>query len=153
MKDSKATGGSFKKYWNWEQEIKRSSFLKFMNYWWQGIGNWLVRLMKTIPGDNAIFVRKSLFEELDGFSDLWICEDFDFIKRLKRYGRKNVVYIRSAVLTSARRFEKYGYLRTFFYWFFIYWFWWLGMSSAGLEYRFKKYSLIPEKGNRIFLRF
>ena len=120
LKNANIVGGGFKKNWYWSSQVKRSYFLKFMNYWWQGLGNWLVRLLKTFPGDNAIFVRKRVFEESNGFSHLWICEDFDFIRRLKRYGRKRIRYIGSTVLTSTRRFERYGFFNTIFSWFFIY---------------------------------
>jgi hypothetical protein len=124
-----------------------------MNYWWQGLGNWLVRLLRTFPGDNAIFVRKRVFEELKGFSYLWICEDFDFIRRLKRYGRKKIRYIGSTVLTSTRRFERYGFFNTIFSWFFIYWLWRLGMPQNSLKYRFTKYSTLPKRGNKLYLNF
>jgi glycosyltransferase involved in cell wall biosynthesis len=132
-------GGGFKKYWNWNPMIKRSSFLKFAAFWWQGIGNWLVRLLRTFPGDNAIFVRKSIYEELQGFRPLWICEDFDFSHRLKKYGKERFIYIRSAVLTSTRRYEKYGFFSINLRWFWIYWFWRLGMSQKRLKVKFKNY--------------
>ena len=153
LRNSDAVGGSFKKYWNWNPKVKRTSFLKFMSFIWQGFGNWLVRLLKSFPGDNAIFVRKEIFNNLNGFRPLWICEDFDYIRRLKKYGKKKVIYIRAAVLTSTRRFERYGFFRLNYMWFWIYWFWRLGMSQERLKARFSKYSIIPEKGNRLVLRF
>jgi glycosyltransferase involved in cell wall biosynthesis len=146
MKDPKNVGGGFKKSWNWSSQLKRSRFLKFLTFWWQGLGNWIVRLVKTFPGDNAIFVRKKVFEELNGYFPMWICEDFDFIRRMKKYGRKRVRYIRSFVYTSARRYEKYGFLKVNFTWFWIYLFYRLGMSQTGLYKHFKKYSTIPDKG-------
>ena len=153
MKDPKIVGGGFKKDWNWSPNIKRTSFLKFSNYFWQGLGNWLVRLFKSFPGDNAVFVRKSIFEELKGFKPLWICEDFDFVQRLKKYGKQHILYIPSAVLTATRRFEKYGFFNVIFIWFFIYWLWRLGMSPCRLRVRFNKYSTIPKKGNKTYMRF
>ena len=111
LKTTNAIGGGFRKYWNWSPKVKRTSFLKFMSYWWQSLGNWLVDLFKNFPGDNAVFVRKNIFNELNGYSQMWICEDFDFSRRMKRYGKQSIVYIRSAVLTSTRRFEKYGFFR------------------------------------------
>ena len=93
MKNSEIIGGGFKKRWNWKPDIKRSSFLKFMSFLWEGTGNWLVRLLKTFPGDNAIFVRESIFHEIRGFDPLWICEDFDFIRRIKKLGRRRISFI------------------------------------------------------------
>jgi len=139
--DAKVIGGGFKKDWNWNPKVKRSSFLKFVNYWWQGLGNWLVRLLRTFPGDNAIFVRKSIYKEINGFRPLWICEDFDFSRRLKKYGKRRFIYIPSPVLTSTRRYEKHGFFYTNFIWFWIYWLWRLGMSQERLRVKFKKYFL------------
>jgi rSAM/selenodomain-associated transferase 2 len=153
LRNPKVIGGGFKKYWNWNPIVKRSSFLKFACFWWQGLGNWLVRLLRTFPGDNAIFVRKSIYNAITGFRPLWICEDFDFSHRLKKYGKKRFIYIRSAVLTSTRRYEKYGFLRVTLKWFWIYWFWRLGMSQKRLKVKFIDYMTIPEKGNRKYLRF
>ncbi len=153
MKDPAKIGGGFKKNWNWNPKIKRTRFLKFMNYLWEGFGNWLVRSVKVFPGDNAIFTRKHIFKELNGFKPLWICEDFDFSYRLKKYGKRKVVCIPSAVLTSTRRFEKYGFFRIIMIWFFIYWLWRLGMDPDRLKVRFNKYSTIPERGNIAHMRF
>jgi rSAM/selenodomain-associated transferase 2 len=68
------------------------------------------RISRTGTGDQAIFVRKKIFESLGGFSDLPICEDLDFARRLKRAGR--VACLRSKVTTSARRWRKGGIMRT-----------------------------------------
>jgi len=138
LKNPNIIGGGFKKNWNWKPIFKRSSFFKFAAFWWQGLGNWLVRLLRTFPGDNAIFVRKSIFEELKGFRPLWICEDFDFARRLNKYSKDRFICINSAVLTSTRRYEKYGFFYVNFYWFWIYWFWRLGMSQEHLKVKFTK---------------
>jgi rSAM/selenodomain-associated transferase 2 len=153
LKDSNIIGGAFKKYWNWNPVIKRSSFLKFVSSVWQKYDNWQVRLLRTFPGDNAIFVRKVIFEEMNGFRPLWICEDLDFSHRLKKYGKKRSIYIESAVLTSTRRFEKYGFFNLIFTWLRIFWFWRIGMSPRRLEAKFNKYPTIPEQGNKTSLRF
>ncbi|MFX0077244.1 MAG: glycosyltransferase [Candidatus Hermodarchaeota archaeon] len=135
--DPKVIGGGFKKNWNWNPRIKRSFCFKLATFWWQGLGNWLVRLLRTFPGDNAIFVRKLIYKELKGFQPLWICEDFDFSRRLKKYGKDRFICMNSAVLTSTRRFERYGFLYVNFYWFWIYWFWRFGMSQKRLKDKFK----------------
>jgi rSAM/selenodomain-associated transferase 2 len=68
------------------------------------------RISRTGTGDQAIFVRKNIFESLGGFPDMAICEDLDFSRRLKRIGR--VACLRSKVMTSARRWRKGGIMRT-----------------------------------------
>jgi rSAM/selenodomain-associated transferase 2 len=153
LTDPNIVGGGFEKSWNWNPHIWRSSFLKFAIFWWEGLGKWLVRLLRTIPGDNAIFVRKKVFEEVAGFRPLWICEDFDFSRRLKKFGKKRFISIRSAVLTSTRRYERYGFFNVNLTWFWIYWLWRLGMSQKRLKVKFAKYVTIPETANKRFLRF
>ncbi len=68
------------------------------------------RISRTGTGDQAIFVRRKIFEALEGFRDIPICEDLDFARRLKRAGR--VACLRSKVVTSARRWRNGGIMRT-----------------------------------------
>ncbi len=68
------------------------------------------RLSRTGTGDQAIFVRRDVFERLGGFPELELCEDLEFSRRLKRAGR--VACIRSRVTTSARRWNRDGLART-----------------------------------------
>ena len=68
------------------------------------------RVSRTATGDQAIFVRKSVFDALGGYPDIPICEDLDFARRLKRAGR--VACLRARVTTSARRWRRGGILRT-----------------------------------------
>jgi len=53
-------------------------------------------------GDQAIFVRRTIFEELGGFRERDSFEDLDFARRMSRLGR--VVTLRPAVISAARRF-------------------------------------------------
>ena len=68
------------------------------------------RISRTATGDQAIFVRRAVFEALGGFPDLDLCEDLDFSRRLKRAGR--VACLHSRVTTSARRWRRDGLART-----------------------------------------
>lgn len=61
-------------------------------------------------GDQAIFVRREVFERLGGYADIPLMEDLDFARRLKRSGK--VVRIPAKVMTSARRWEKDGLVKT-----------------------------------------
>ncbi|MBI3951279.1 MAG: TIGR04283 family arsenosugar biosynthesis glycosyltransferase [Acidobacteria bacterium] len=60
-------------------------------------------------GDQGIFVRRSIFEQLAGFEEIPIMEDVDFLRRLRKTGR--VVLIKRAVTTSARRLLAHGLVR------------------------------------------
>ena len=68
------------------------------------------RITRTATGDQAIFVRRSVFEALGGFPDFDLCEDLDLSRRLKRAGR--VACLHSRVTTSARRWRRHGLART-----------------------------------------
>ncbi|MEH1976754.1 MAG: TIGR04283 family arsenosugar biosynthesis glycosyltransferase [Nostoc sp.] len=61
-------------------------------------------------GDQAIFLTKEIFQQIGGFSELPIMEDFELMRRLKRIGR--VVIIPTPVVTSARRWLQKGVLKT-----------------------------------------
>jgi hypothetical protein len=61
-------------------------------------------------GDQGLFLARSLFEELGGFADLPIMEDYEFVRRLRRRGR--IVTVAEGALTSGRRWERLGVLRT-----------------------------------------
>jgi len=61
-------------------------------------------------GDQAIFVRRKTFEVLEGFRDLPIMEDYDFVQRLRRRGRIRTLPL--SVVTSARRCTERGIWRT-----------------------------------------
>jgi len=70
------------------------------------------RLTKVATGDQAIFVRRKIFEEIGGFPDIPLMEDIAFCRALKRKGK--VACLRSRVITSARRWETAGVWRTIF---------------------------------------
>lgn len=61
-------------------------------------------------GDQGLFFEKRVFDELGGFSDMPIMEDFELVQRLRRRGR--IVTVPETVITSARRWKKLGLLRT-----------------------------------------
>lgn len=59
-------------------------------------------------GDQSIFVRRSVFDQIGGFADLPVFEDFDLCQKLKSVGKMRCV--RPSVRSSARRFHKRGVL-------------------------------------------
>jgi hypothetical protein len=61
-------------------------------------------------GDQAIFLKSHVFDDIGGFQNLPIMEDFELILRLKRLGRIAIIPV--PVLTSARRWQKLGVLKT-----------------------------------------
>lgn len=57
-------------------------------------------------GDQGIFVRRSIFEQLGGYREIPIMEDVDLLRQMRRQGR--VALIDLPVTTSARRFLRHG---------------------------------------------
>jgi rSAM/selenodomain-associated transferase 2 len=68
-----------------------------------------VRLFDLAYGDQALFVRRAVFEELGGYRELPLMEDVDFIRRLRRRGRLEHAVV--PAITSARRWERDGWVR------------------------------------------
>ena len=100
LRHSDVAGGCFSARWSSD-----SAALRFHAF---GM-NLRTRLFKRCYGDQAIFVRKSVFDRCGGFPDWPLFEDAELVSRMKRTGRFRV--LRSAVTMSARRFEKAGILR------------------------------------------
>jgi len=68
------------------------------------------RLTGVATGDQAIFVRRTVFARLGGYPPLPLMEDVAFCRALKRTGR--LACLRATVVTSARRWERHGLVRT-----------------------------------------
>jgi rSAM/selenodomain-associated transferase 2 len=75
---------------------------------------WLMNLRSRITSiataDQAIFVERGLFEAVQGFPEIDLMEDIAMSKILRRTGKPLCLWHR--VLTSSRRWEKNGILRT-----------------------------------------
>jgi hypothetical protein len=81
-------------------------------------------------GDQAIFVRRDVFERLGGYAPIVLMEDIELSARLKR--RQRPARVRAPVVTSARRWEQHGILRTVLRMWRLRLLYWLGMSPARL---------------------
>ena len=68
------------------------------------------RLSAIATGDQGIFVRRSLYEQVGGIPPLPLMEDIAFSRALKHHGRP--ACIRQRLLTSARRWQRHGIART-----------------------------------------
>lgn len=71
---------------------------------------WRSRLFQLPYGDQAIFLKTSVFQDIGGFPELPIMEDFELVRRLKRLGRIAIAPV--AVCTSDRRWQQLGILKT-----------------------------------------
>lgn len=67
-------------------------------------------IFRWLYGDQGLFMERRVFNEAGGFAPLPIMEDFELVRRLRQRG--SVVMLRDAAITSARRWEQLGIIRT-----------------------------------------
>ena len=72
--------------------------------------NMRARLLKLPYGDQALFVRRAIFDALGGYRDIPIMEDVDLVKRLRKRGRLR--HLDASVTTTPRHWAKLGPLLT-----------------------------------------
>ncbi len=60
-------------------------------------------------GDQAIFIRKSYFDEIGGYKEPCLFEDLELMKRIRKLGGR-ITILGDPVATSSRRWQKEGVL-------------------------------------------
>jgi rSAM/selenodomain-associated transferase 2 len=68
------------------------------------------RVTGIATGDQAIFVKREAFDAAGRFPEIPLMEDIALTKRLKRTSRP--LCLRERAITSGRRWDKHGVLRT-----------------------------------------
>lgn len=81
--------------------------LRFISF----LDNFRCARSRIIYGDQALFVRRTLFQELGGFPNQPILEDVAFCERLIKFTNPLLLY--PPVVTDARKFVKMGIWRSF----------------------------------------
>ena len=81
-------------------------------------------------GDQAIFMRRALFDAVGGFPDQPLMEDVEISRRLRAVSRP--VCLRAKVRTSGRRWESRGVWSTIFLMWRLRWRYWRGEPAAAL---------------------
>ncbi len=84
------------------------------------------RLTGIATGDQAVFVRTSVFRALQGFAPIPLMEDVELSKRLRSLSRPYCVG--DPVITDSRRWEQGGAWRTIFLMWRLRWRYWRGES-------------------------
>jgi rSAM/selenodomain-associated transferase 2 len=102
------------------------------------------RLSRTGTGDQAIFLRREVFERIGGYRDIPLCEDLDLARRLKRAGR--IACLRSCVTTSARRWREHGVVATTARMWFVRAAFLLGVPPARLAHLYKRGGAVENEG-------
>lgn len=83
-------------------------------------------------GDQAIFVRRAVFERMGGFADIPLMEDIEFTRRLKQAGPRAA--LPDEVVTAFRRWEQQGPLRTILLMWTLRFLYWIGVSPHRLQH-------------------
>ena len=71
------------------------------------LGSLRSRLNRIPYGDQAIFVRRDYFNKIGGYKDVPLMEDVEFMRRIKRSGKKILIF-HDRVMTSPRRWKGEG---------------------------------------------
>jgi rSAM/selenodomain-associated transferase 2 len=97
-----------------------------------GFMNLRSRLTSVSTGDQAQFIQRQAFVEMNGFPEQSLMEDVEFSKRA--YGKFGApLNLSATVLVSARRWHKHGFFRTVFLMWRLRWQYWRGASPEALH--------------------
>ena len=91
--------------------------------------NWRSCLSGIATGDQAIYLTKSLYQDIGGFAQIGLMEDIELCSRLIKWTKPDC--LKASVFSSARRWENNGIIRTILF-----------MWSMRLQYFF---GVSPEK--------
>ncbi|MFA0811830.1 TIGR04283 family arsenosugar biosynthesis glycosyltransferase [Microbulbifer epialgicus] len=97
--------------------------------------NWRSRLSGIATGDQAIFVRRSLFEKIGGFARQPLMEDVELSRQLVKIARPYCLH--QKVSTSGRRWQKFGVLRTVLLMWRLRFDYWRGVPAKSLAKRYE----------------
>ncbi|MEM7782561.1 MAG: TIGR04283 family arsenosugar biosynthesis glycosyltransferase [Planctomycetota bacterium] len=121
-------------YGCFRQQIDHSATI----YRWIELGNeWRVKWQGLVYGDQAMFVTRKLFDQVGGFPEIRIMEDFEISRRLSR--RHRPIILTGPVVVSSRRWNQNGPVRQTFR------NWWLstafrlGASPEWIETQYRRH--------------
>jgi glycosyltransferase involved in cell wall biosynthesis len=93
-----------------QSKRKRERFL--FNFFY----NWPIIIFEKVlsHGSQAILVKREIFKEVNGFDEnIKFAEDHNLVRKIKKIGRFGIIKS-IKILSSIRRFEKDGWLSTYF---------------------------------------
>ena len=70
------------------------------------------KLFNYATGDQVILVENIFFDKVAGYKEIYLMEDIELSNRIKKLSKPKI--IKGLAITSSRRWEKYGFLRTIF---------------------------------------
>ena len=92
-------------------------------------------LTGVATGDQAIFVKRNIFESVNGYSNLPLMEDVDLSKKLKKLSKPNC--LKEVLTTSSRRWEEKGIFSTVLLMWKLRFLYWLGVSADKLVEQYR----------------
>lgn len=101
LMDAQTVSGAFRFRTDWDRPLIRRI---------EVLANLRSQLLKLPYGDQGLFVRRLLFEEIGGFPPVPVAEDLLLVRRLSRKGRIRI--LPSEAKTSSRRWKDMGIFRT-----------------------------------------
>ncbi|TVP93290.1 MAG: glycosyltransferase [Thioalkalivibrio sp.] len=93
-------------------------------------------LTGIVTGDQGLFVTRSAFDAVGGFPGIPLMEDVEMSRRLKRQAGRPAC-VRSPVVTSSRRWEERGVVRTILLMWRLRLAYWRGADPAWLAERYR----------------
>ncbi len=93
--------------WGWFNITLTGHYLLSVVAW---LMNKRSRLTGISTGDQTLFIDKTSFTELGGFADISLMEDIELTSRLKKRGQAYCIL--SKVISSGRRWLKFGIIKT-----------------------------------------
>lgn len=93
--------------------------------------NLRTRCFKTATGDQAIFIRRTVFDSIGGYKTFPLMEDMALFNAMKAKG--SVVVLNEQVEISPRRWIKFGVWRTVLLMYTLRFGYWLGVHPATLK--------------------
>jgi rSAM/selenodomain-associated transferase 2 len=93
------------------------------------------KLFNYATGDQVILVENIFFNIVAGYKDICLMEDIELSNRIKKLSKPNL--IKGYAITSSRRWEKYGFLKTIFLMRFLRFLYFLGVNDKFLASIYK----------------
>ena len=119
----------FESFWGWYSlRFQNSSYLlSFVSCCMRVRSS----ITKICTGDQTLFISSTLFSDIGGFPDIPIMEDIAICKLLRT--RVAPIQLKSRVLSSPRRWQRDGLLKTVFFMWYLRFLYWLGFSPVKLS--------------------
>ncbi len=106
------------------------------------------RLSSVATGDQMLCIRRSRFEQVDGYADISLMEDVELSKRLRETSKPAAMPLR--IHTDSRRWQRYGVIKTILLMWRLRFDYWRGKSPASVA---KRYQSAPGRAPAVLVQF